>query len=151
MLDRNYAVATLRRAMLALALVAGAAACTADSTGPDPDDVVGTYEATRILAIIGEDTADAIATGGFISLTLEEGGDTFGQLFIPDGISPGLDIDEDLTGTWDIENDAVWLTHDGADTFLQSLPFTVRSGGRLVADRTQQNGVRFVVHLERVD
>jgi hypothetical protein len=116
--------------VLAAALVA---ACS-DSTVPTMASVAGSYTATTFTVTESGGTTNILAAGGSISLTLAAAGTTSGTLFVPGGAEDGGDFDEDLTGTWTLQDSTVSLDHD-ADTFLRDMTLTVR-GQQLVGQET---------------
>lgn len=116
--------------VLAAVLVA---ACS-DSTAPTMASVAGSYAATTFTVTESGGTTNILAAGGSISLTLAAAGTTSGRLFVPGGAEGGGDFDEDLTGTWSLQDSTVTLDHD-ADTFLRDMTFTVR-GQQLVGQET---------------
>jgi hypothetical protein len=94
-----------------------------DSEPPEMLDVVGTYRATTFTqtGITGA-TTDLLALGASITLTLNGDRTTAGRLYVPLAHVGGIDIDEDLAGTWQIDAMIVTLDHD-ADTFLRDMEF----------------------------
>jgi hypothetical protein len=96
--------------------------------------VAGSYAATSFTVTEAGGTTDVLSTGGSITLSLTAGGTTNGRLFVPGGAEDGSDFDEDLTGTWALQDSTVTLDHD-ADTFLRDMTFTVR-GQQLVGEET---------------
>ena len=116
-----------------LAILAAASACRSVL---EPEDVVGSYTATRLL-YSGDDNGDFLAEGGSISLTLAAGGTTSGTMVVPGSLSESGDEESfDLTGTYTIveETDVIEFDHD-ADTFLRDTQFEAE-GNTLVANPT---------------
>jgi len=97
--------------------------------------VAGSYTATTFTVTESGGSADILAAGGSISLTLAAAGTTSGRLFVPGGGEGGGDFDEDLTGTWTLQDSTVTLDHD-ADTFLRDMTLTFRSRRQLVGQET---------------
>ena len=95
-----------------------------NSTAPTMESVAGTYSIRTFTVQEGTTTTDLLAGGGFIWLTLSEGGATAGHVFVPGGGEDGGDLDEDLTGTWTLTGTRVSLDHE-ADTFLRDMTFIV--------------------------
>ena len=146
---------------VALALVAALSACE-DTTpvpiGPGGElEVAGTWAASPAeggefgAILFRADTADIsrdmIAEGASLVLGLHPNGATSGRILIPANAEGVPDFDEDLTGTWRIEDGEIHLDHD-ADTFLRDISFDLEDG-RLVADDLV-GGVRVRLELERV-
>jgi hypothetical protein len=107
----------------------------------------GDFGGITFQADTADISRDMIAEGAFLVLGLHPNGETSGRLFIPANVEGVPDLDEDLTGTWRIEDGVVQLDHD-ADTFLRDLPLAV-DGDRLVGDELF-GGVRVRLVLERV-
>ena len=152
----------MSRPLLFVALAALTTAACEDSTsvpiGPDGElEVAGTWAASpgeggEFGAILFRaDTADIsrdmVAEGASLVLGLHPNGATSGRIFIPANAEGVPDFDEDLTGTWRIEDGQIHLEHE-ADTFLRDLPFDL-DDDRLVADDLV-GGVRVRLELERV-
>jgi len=110
---------TLRAGAVAVAL----AACSGDSTGPDSDDLVGTYDLITIdgaslpviVDQIGEDKAE-ITMG---TVTLDEDG-TFGdatELRITEGGVVSTEV-QSTQGTWTVSGSTVtFVPNDGSGTY----------------------------------
>jgi hypothetical protein len=146
-----------------VALLAAAALAACDDSGnspltPEEGFVVsgtwaaspadgGEFGAITFQADTADISRDMIAEGASLVLGLHPNGTTSGRLLIPANVEGVPDFDEDLTGTWRIEDGAVHLDHD-ADTFLRDMPFQL-DGNRLVGDE-QFGGVRVRLELERV-
>ena len=152
----------MSRSLVFVALAALAASACEDTTpvpiGPGGElEVTGTWAASpdesgEFGAILFRaDTADIsrdmIAEGASLVLGLHPNGATSGRIFIPANVEGVPDFDEDLTGTWRIEDGRIHLEHD-ADTVLRDLPFELEDD-RLVAD-DMVGGVRVRLELDRV-
>ena len=110
---------TLRAGAIAVAL----AACSGDSTGPDSDDLVGSYDLITIdgaslpviVDQIGEDKAE-ITMG---TVTLDEDG-TFGdatELRITEGGVVSTEV-QSTQGTWMVSGSTVtFVPNDGTGTY----------------------------------
>lgn len=110
---------TLRAGVIAVAL----AACSGDSTGPDSDDLVGSYDLITIdgaslpviVDQIGEDKAE-ITMG---TVTLDEDG-TFGdatELRITEGGVVSTEV-QSTQGTWTVSGSTVtFVPNDGTGTY----------------------------------
>jgi len=124
-------------ALLAAAmLLSFTAACGSDkSTGPDLEDVAGSYEATVLTATQAGTEHDVIAAGAIIELVLDEDGTTAGHLSIPaSDLSNGEAVDADMAGSWTLDGTTVHITQS-ADTFIRDLPLAV-DGSNLTGDAT---------------
>ena len=152
----------MSKSLVFVALAALAvAACEDTSPGPSGPDgelgVAGTWAASpgeggefgaiQFRADTADISRDMIAEGASLVLGLHPNGVTSGRIFIPANVEGVPDFDEDLTGTWRIENGQIHLEHD-ADTFLRDLPFDL-DDERLVADDLV-GGVRVRLELDRV-
>jgi hypothetical protein len=152
----------MSRSFLFVALTALVAAACEDTTpvpiGPGEElGVSGTWAASpgeggEFGAILFRaDTADIsrdmIAEGASLVVGLHPNGATSGRIFIPANVEGVPDFDEDLTGTWRIEDGEIHLEHD-ADTFLRDISLDLEDD-RLVADDLV-GGVRVRLELERV-
>lgn len=92
-----------------------------DPVDPTVEIVAGAYEATAFTVRIGGANTDVLAAGGSIDLVLAMDGTTSGRLFIPGAAAGGVDIDQNLTGSWTLARRTVTLQLDG-DVFLRDLP-----------------------------
>jgi hypothetical protein len=149
---------------LVLVLLAALAATACEDSNPVPIgpgdelEVAGTWAASPAeggefgAILFRADTADIsrdmIAEGASLVLGLHPNGATSGRIFIPANAEGVPDFDEDLTGTWRVEDGEVFLDHD-ADTFLRDISFDLEDD-RLVADDLV-GGVRVRLELERVE
>jgi hypothetical protein len=102
---------TRRIAIFALASLSAAGSC-AEPAAPRASDVVGTYEATSLIA----DGEDVLAAGGSLTLTFQGTGLVFGTLFVP--ASAGGPLTADMTGTWGLV-DHTLLIDQSEDTFVR--------------------------------
>lgn len=115
-----------------------------DSEQPETLDVVGTYRATTFIATGFTGATDLLALGASITLTLNGDRTTAGRLYVPLAHVGGIDLDEDLAGTWQIDAMIVTLHHD-ADTFLRHMEFFA-DGMRLSGDLLiPDNGIHVVL------
>ena len=115
----HFLRSTLRAGVIAVAL----AACSGDSTGPDTDDLVGTYDLLTIdgaslpviVDQIGEDKAE-ITMG---TVTLDEDG-TFGdatELRITEGGVVTTEV-QSTQGTWTVSGSTVtFVPNDGSGNY----------------------------------
>jgi hypothetical protein len=90
----------------------------------------GPFGAIELRTVDGEgEEVDWLAAGASVVLELRSDMSTAGRLFIPyhpvymEEDEP-WDIDEDLTGTWDVADGVVTLDHE-ADTFLRDMGFVL--------------------------
>ena len=121
----------LSAALLAVIPLLNVLTCTS-TTEPESNreaDLVGSYAVITLTATTGADTADLLAEGYAISLTLNADGTTSGTLFIAEG--GGLTLD--LTGRWsfDPHPPEVRLDH-GADTFLRDMRLAAAKEGGVI-------------------
>jgi hypothetical protein len=132
-----------RRSLAILLAVAGLAACTSvvePSPEPTLQMVAGSYRAVESYGALSlttmQDgrTIDWPAEGASVQLDLRADGTTTGRLFIPGAEEDGIDLDEDLAGSWTLSAGRVRLSHP-ADTFLRDMTFTFRDN-RLEGDET---------------
>jgi len=135
----------MKRRLSILVAVALATACS-DSTAPTMESVAGTYTASTFTALEAGTTTDILAAGGSITLTLAIPGTTTGRVFVPGGGENGEDFDEDLSGTWTLQDSTVTLDH-AADTFLRDMPLTVR--GLQLSGQETFGGVTVTVVLTK--
>jgi hypothetical protein len=110
------------------------------------ESVAGAYTASTFTVLEGGTTTDVLAGGGSITLTLAAAGSTTGRVFVPGGGENGGDFDEDLSGTWTLQDSTVTLDHT-ADTFLRDMTFTVR--GRQLSGQETFGGVTISVVLTK--
>ena len=152
----------MSRSLAFVALAAFAVAACEDTgpvpIGPDGELAVagtwaaspgegGEFGAIRFRADTADVSRDMLAEGASLVLGLHPNGVTSGRLFIPANVEGVPDFDEDLTGTWRLEDGEVVLDHD-ADTFLRDVTFEF-DDDRLVVDDLI-GGVRVQIELERV-
>lgn len=134
-------VSTMRKpvflAVLGLLVVSG---CD-DSTGPDREDIAGTYTATTFTTTTGGVTTDELDDGASLDIVLSANGNTTGSLVAPGG-SPTLS----MAGSWSLSGNTVTFSHQ-ADSFVRNMAFQV-SGNTLVGDETF-SGTRIQVTLTR--
>jgi hypothetical protein len=84
----------------------------AEPAVPRVSDIVGTYEATTMIA----EGEDVLAAGGSLTLTFQGTGLVFGTLFVP--ASVGGPLTADMTGTWGLVDHTV-LIDQTEDTFVR--------------------------------
>jgi hypothetical protein len=112
-----------------------AAAC---SEPLQPEDLVGTYQATEFRVVLNGVTTDLLTKGASVTLELESGGTTSGRFVLP--VVAGVQItpvDDDLDGTYDLQNGVVRL-EQAADTYLKDFLF-VAADGQLRASQVIQS------------
>jgi hypothetical protein len=115
---------SVRPRLTSLALALGLLACGNDSVAPTVDTVAGTYTATTFTITSTSPPTDALALGLTLTLTLALDGTTTGRLFLPGGGDNGVDLDEDLTGTWALSGETVSFIQS-ANTFIRDAVFRV--------------------------
>lgn len=109
------------------------AACGDDAVAPTVDEVTGSYVLTDLVVSQGGASNDLMAEGVTGNITLLADSTTTGSLFIPASVNiDGVDINADLTGTWQLRGDKVDFEH-AADTFIRDVEWTYRDG-RLSVD-----------------
>lgn len=131
-------------------LVLSLPACSDDDvTGLSSAEIAGSFEATTLTATDDEGTtADALAEGASLDLTLDPDGTTSGTFVVPASLSDtGAGEQFDLTGTWRLEGDVVRFDQS-ADTFVRDMDFRVVSD-RLEGEETFGDETVRVV-LERI-
>jgi hypothetical protein len=84
----------------------------ADPAGPRVSDIIGTYEATVMIA----EGQDVLAAGGSLTLEFQGTGLVFGSLFVP--ASVGGPLAADMTGTWALV-DRTLIVDQTEDTFVR--------------------------------
>jgi hypothetical protein len=84
----------------------------ADPAGPRVSDIIGTYEATMLVA----EGEDVLAAGGTLTLEFQGTGLVFGTLFVP--ASAGGPLTADMTGTWGLV-DRTLVIDQSEDTFVR--------------------------------
>jgi hypothetical protein len=107
-----------------LGLALGLLACGDDAFIPTEETVAGTYTATTFLVTNTTPPTDLLALGMTLTLTLSPDGTTTGRLFLPGGGDNGVDLDEDLAGTWTLSGRSVNFDQS-ADTFVREAVFAV--------------------------
>ncbi|MGD2152406.1 MAG: lipocalin family protein [Gemmatimonadales bacterium] len=103
--------------LLSLPLLAGAAlACGSDGVGPAPDQIAGTWTATKMEYVSvaqPAQTVDLIDEGGTATLLLNEVG-TYTFTVTPNGEPQTVE-----TGDWELNGDVMTVTPDGVIFELQ--------------------------------
>jgi hypothetical protein len=113
----------MRQKLVAPALASVLLACGGESFTPSEETVAGSYSATTFTITSTTPPTDALALGLTLTLTLASDGTTTGRLLLPGGGDNGVDLDEDLTGTWTLNGRLVRFSQ-GADTFIRDAVFT---------------------------
>lgn len=101
-----------RLAAVFLLTVSFAIGSCADPAGPRVSDIIGTYEATTLVA----EGEDVLAAGGSLTLEFQGTGLVFGTLFVP--ASVGGPLTADMTGTWGLV-DRTLVIDQSEDTFVR--------------------------------
>ncbi len=100
------------RASVILLVSSLAASACADPIGVRVSDIMGSYQATSLIA----EGDDVLAAGGSLSLTFVGNGLVSGTLFVP--ASVGGPLTADMTGTW-ILVDRTLVVDQSEDTFVR--------------------------------
>jgi hypothetical protein len=98
----------IRRTLLAGLVAAAAAGCGGDQTGPSPNTLTATWNATsaQFVSVANPaQMAELVGMGGSVKLTLNAN-----NTFTMTTMSPGNPM-EQLTGTWSSSVDVLTLTH----------------------------------------
>jgi hypothetical protein len=131
-----------------LGLTLGLLACGDDGFTPTEDTVAGTYIATTFLVTSTTPPTDLLALGMTLTLTLAPDGTCTGRLFLPEGGDNGVDLDEDLTGTWFLNAGTVTF-EQSADTFVRDAVFTAEANALTTEDTFGDTGIRLVLTKEQ--
>lgn len=119
---------TRRIVPLVLVLTTLIIGCGDDPYAPTIDEVIGSYVLTDLVVTQGTATNDLIAEGVTADITLLTDGTTTGTLFIPASVNiDGVDLNDDLAGTWSLRGDKIDFDHS-ADTFLRDVEWTYSEG-----------------------
>ena len=127
-----------------LGFALGLLACGDDGFIPTEDAVAGTYTATTFIATNTTPPTDLLALGMTLSLTLAPDGTTTGRLFMPDGADNGVDLDEDLSGTWTLSGRSVTFDQ-AANTFIRDAVFTVEANTLTTEGTFGDTSIRLVL------
>jgi hypothetical protein len=100
-----------RAAVLLLTTSFAIGSCT-EPSAPRVSDIIGTYEATILIA----DGQDVLAAGGSLTLQFEGTALMFGTLVLP--ASAGGPLTVDMTGTWGLV-DHTLIIDQSEDTFVR--------------------------------
>jgi hypothetical protein len=107
-----------------LGVALGLLACGSDSFTPTEATVAGSYAATTFTVATETGPVDLLALGMTVTLILTPDGKTTGRLFMPGGADNGVDLEEDLSGTWTLSGRSVRFSQS-ANTFIRDAVFTV--------------------------
>lgn len=128
--------------------VAVLASCkVADPFLPTPDNMVGTYTARQLIAVMPDSAIDWLAGGASLTLTLSADSKSSGRFFLPASLAGGTDLDADMAGTWLLYGYTLVLAQD-AESFVRHMDFTAQEN-RLAGDQTMPDGVRIIVILTK--
>jgi len=103
-----------------------------------PESLVGVYQATEFTITLNNARTDLLANGASVTLELKSGGATAGHFLLP--VTPGVTttaVDDDLTGTYVVNNGIVRLTQ-AADTYIKDFLF-VAADNQLRASQVIQS------------
>lgn len=98
----------MRQAVFAGLVAAAAAGCGSDGTGPSPDTLTATWNATKaqfVSVANPAQMAEVVGMGGSVTLTLNAN-----NTFTMTTMTPGHPM-EQLTGTWSSSIDVLTLHH----------------------------------------
>jgi hypothetical protein len=127
---------TVARGALGLVVALLGAGCSDPVTA---ESVIGVYQATEFTITLNNARTDLLAGGASVTLELHSGGATSGHFLLP--VTPGVstvEVDDDLTGTFVVNNGIVRLTQ-AADTYIKDFLF-VAADGQLRASQVIQSG-----------
>jgi len=131
------------RRLLALSTIGLLFGC--GSTEPSP--LAGIWSATSFtITESGKPTADVLAQGGGLTITVSSSNRTHGSLTIPSTITNGAAVVENMAGTATISGTTVEFQQD-ADTFVRDVTWTL-AGSTLVTSSTI-SGVTLNITLTR--
>jgi hypothetical protein len=134
----------MRTRTLGLVCSVALAACGDESFTPTEETVAGTYTAAVFELTTGGFTADLLALGATVTVTLSPDGTTSGHLFVPGAGENGGDLDEDLTGSWWLTGDTVTFTQAG-NTLIPAVEFTAGEGTLTGEGSFEEDTVRLVL------
>lgn len=106
----------MRHAVFVALVAAGAVGCGSDGTGPSPDTLAATWNATQaqfISVTNPAQMADVVGMGGSVPLTLNAN-----NTFTMTTMTPGHPM-EQLSGTWSSSIDVLTLHHGSGTSQFQ--------------------------------
>lgn len=106
----------MRHAVFVALVAAGAVGCGSDGTGPSPDTLAATWNATQaqfISVTNPAQMADVVGMGGSVALTLNAN-----NTFTMTTMTPGHPM-EQLSGTWSSSIDVLTLHHGSGTSQFQ--------------------------------
>ena len=106
------------------------ASCGGNPIGPEPNSLVGPWEATSFALVQGSNSTDVHIAGGSMTITLTSDNRTSGSLVIPASLNGGITETFDMAGTWTQNADTVEFNQN-ADTFVRDAVW-LSSGGQLL-------------------
>ena len=117
--------------------------CETNVNGPTivaEDEIVGSYRATTLTALVAGSATDQLALGTRIEIELRPDMRTDGQLYAPEAGDDGKDVNQRLRGTWsfDPETQVVTFEHS-AQTFLRDMTFHPQRSGKNVELRAENS------------
>ena len=114
-----------------------------------PEEVAGVYEAIEFNVILNSVPTNLLASGATVSLELKSDGTTAGRFVLP--VVPGVQttpVDDDLSGTWTLQNGVVRLDQDD-DTYLRDFLFVAATNelraSQVISTPTIQGNLRLVL------
>ena len=122
------------------------ATLTACSDPVTPESIAGTYEAGT-FTLSGQVSADVLAEGGSLTITLNADGTTSGSLLVPAALNEGVDFTADMAGTFSLVGDSLSFSQN-ADSFVRDMSWTVN--GSDIEGSGTFSGTTIVVVLNRL-
>jgi len=112
------------KAIAPVAMIAAAAACGSDSTGPQQSGLAGSYSAYQWVTTGESGQTFQLVIGSTLQITLSDNGSTSGHMHIAaSNGNPSADFD--LAGTWRQTGNNVNFSQT-VDNFLNDVTFTIQ-------------------------
>ena len=92
-------------------------------------------------------SADVLAEGGSLTITLNADGTTSGSLLVPAALNEGVDFTADMAGTFSLVGDSLSFSQN-ADSFVRDMSWTVN--GSDIEGSGTFSGTTIVVVLNRL-
>ncbi len=107
-----------------IAMIAAAAGCGSDSTGPQSSGFAGSYTAFQWVTTGGSGQTNQLIAGSTLQITLDDNGSTSGHMHV--AASSGNPVaDFDMAGTWTQSGNNINFAQT-ADTFVRNMVFTIQ-------------------------
>ena len=117
-----------------------------------PEQVVGVYDAVEFNVVLNSVPTNLLANGASVTLELKADGTTAGRFVLP--VTPGVQttpVDDDLSGTWTLQNGVVRLEQDD-DTYLKDFLFVAAENelraSQVISTPTVNGNLRLVLSKE---